>query len=129
MLRHWPSLLCCLTLLLGCASKPASQSNEDLTLDQLKGRLDAALSMSNLNQRDEALKAVAENAASAGQAELVKQALGKFTNLNVKDEVAAACALKLSAAGHAQEGVEVAKMMTNINMRDEALRKIAQGKP
>jgi hypothetical protein len=89
--------------------------------------LDAALSMTHLNQRDEALKAVAEDAASAGDAELVKQALEKFTNLNLKDEVAAASALRLSAGGQDQAAVQVAKMMMDLNKRDDVLQRIAKG--
>jgi len=84
--------------------------------------------MTNLNQRDEALKAIAEDAAAVGETGLVKQALEKFTVANLKDEAAASCALTLSAAGKDQAAVEVAKVMSNVNKRDEVLQKIAKGK-
>jgi hypothetical protein len=128
MMRKWPCLLCCLLLIFGCGPKQGSQTNERHdTPEQLKGRLDAALSVNNISRRDQALKAIAEDAASAAETELVKQVLEKFNNLSLKDETAVACALKLSAAGQYQSAVEVAKMINNLSKRDEVLQRIAKG--
>jgi len=124
MARYWPGLLCGLALVLGCGGKP---SESHVKPNQLHARLDACLTMTNLNARDEALKAVALDAAEIGEGEVVKGALGRFTSLNLKDEAASACALKLSAAGQDQAAVDVAKMMMSLDKRDDVLKKIAKG--
>src|SRR5262249_1336200 len=85
--------------------------------------------MKNVNQRDDALKVVAEDAAWVGEADLVKQALGKLTDMNLKDEAARACALQLSAADEDHAAIDVAKTMMNPSKREEALQRIAQGDP
>jgi predicted Zn-dependent protease len=130
MRRQWPCLLCGLSLLLGCGPNAAPQAGgRQAAPGQFKGRLDAAMAMTDLNKRDDALKVIAQDAASAGDPEFVQQALQKFMNLNLKDEAAAAAALKLAANGQNEAAVEVAKTMVDLNKRDQVLQKVAKGTP
>jgi hypothetical protein len=127
MVHHRALYGCFLLLILGCGTNQES-GDRHASPEQLKSRLDAASSMTNLNYRDDALKAIADDAANAGQAEFVKQALSKMTNLNDRDTAVISCALKLSAAGQDQAAVEIAKTIVDLNKRDEVLRKMAKGK-
>jgi hypothetical protein len=125
MARQWLGLL--FFGLVGCAGQPEGGGVRPGS-EQLQGRLDAALAMTNLNRRDEALRAIAEDATAAGDVALTKRVLEHFTSLNLKDQTAAACALKLSEAGQPQAAVEVAQRMHNLNQRDEVLERIAKAK-
>jgi hypothetical protein len=119
--------LWCLLLLVGCSKEP-SRGSDPSEPGRLKGRLNAALGMSNLNQRDDALKVVVQDAATAGDVEIVNQGLEKFTNGNLRDDVAAAAALTFSAAGRSQDAADIAKHIANGNQKDDVLKKIAQRK-
>jgi len=112
-----------LLLVLGCRQEATHQS----TPDQLKGRLDAAMAMTNVADKCDALAAIAKDAVDANEGEIVKKALDQMTNVAQKNDAAYACALKLSDRGDSQRATEVAKMITNVSQRNEALSKIAKG--
>jgi hypothetical protein len=116
-------LLLCPMLLLGCDQRP----REPASPEELKGRLDAALSMRNVADRNDALASVARDAAAAGDGDMVKRALGPINNTSRKDEAAAACALKLAEIGKSQVAVEVAKTIHNSPLQNETLGRIAKG--
>jgi thioredoxin-like negative regulator of GroEL len=114
-------LLMVLVLVIGCRAKqPASA-------EQMAGRLDAATAMSNVSQRNDALAAVALDAADAGEGGIVKRAVGQISNVSQQNDVAYSCALKLAERGKSQEATAIAKMISNVSKQNEALRRIAEG--
>ena len=93
----------------------------------LATRLEAARAMTFMNERDEALGAVARDAARVGNVEVTKSALKNMTFMNAKDDAAADCAYALSEAGQPAAAVEVARTMTFMHKRDQVLKKLATG--
>lgn len=94
---------------------------------ELKARLEAAKAITFSNDRDQALSAVARDAAKAGDAPVTKAALGSINFTAVKDETAADCALKLAAAKQGTAANEVANMISFTTIRDATLKKLASG--
>lgn len=92
----------------------------------LDARVQAAASIVMLETRDEALKAVALDAATDGDIEVVKQALQKMHRVTAKDETASQCAVRLAQAGQIQGAGEVAHMIFYLNVRDQTLQRIVQ---
>jgi hypothetical protein len=88
-------------------------------------RLAAAIGIVDLNTRDDALVAVAKSAASAGEADVVKQALAKTADLNKRDAAAEACALALAKAGKRAEASDVARRIVDLSRRDKTLARLA----
>ena len=115
-------ILTALCLALGCSSSTSNQTPE-----ALNGRLEAALALIDANNRDSALVKVAEDAASAGQADVVKKSLSRVTDIGKKDDAAENCALKLAKAGKGTEAAEVAKSIVDSGKRDSTLGKLAKG--
>jgi hypothetical protein len=95
-----------------------------LTEENLNARLEAALKIQNVFDRDPALAGVAKDAAKVGWAKLVTKAVAAVGPLN-KDDVAAECAAELAKAGQRQAALEVAQMINNIFTRDATLKKLA----
>ena len=95
--------------------------------EQLKGRLTAALAINDMNQRDAALKSVAQDAAEAAEGEIVKRAVYEIHDLPMLDEVAYACALRLVERGQAQAAADTAKLMRDASKQNEVLSRIAKG--
>jgi hypothetical protein len=93
----------------------------------LATRLEAARAMTFMNERDQALGAVARDAARAGDVDVTKSALKSMTFMNAKDDAAADCAYALSEAGQPAAAVEVARTMTFMHRRDQVLKKLATG--
>ena len=117
-----PFILFVMCLALGCSSSTSNQTPE-----ALNGRLEAALALTDTGKRDGALVKVAEDAASAGQAEVVKKALSRVTDIGKRDDAAENCALKLAKAGKGAEAADVAKTITDSGKRDSTLSKLAKG--
>ena len=124
-----------LALAIGCGqpsptTRPApapSTPKPPQTAEQLNGRLEAALKMTNHAQQHEALKAVAEDAASASAAEIVTKALDAMDNHALRNEVAADCALRIAKRGDPKSAATVAERISNRAQRDDVLSKIAKG--
>ncbi len=107
--------------LAGCNS-PSATSPADVA-----GRLKAAQEMNNVSQRDDALAAVAKDAAAAGEGDVTAKALGAMNNVAKKDDAAEDCAVALARAGKAAAAVQVAKLINNVAKRDAVLAKVAKG--
>ena len=89
-------------------------------------RLQAALAINNLDTRDAALNTVAVAAAGAGEAAIVKTAIGKMNNLDRRDETASACSLKLAMTGKRDDANVVAMMINNLDKRDRTLAELSK---
>jgi hypothetical protein len=114
-----------LVVVAGCGQQPRSAQ----TPEQRKWRLDAAIGVTNMTQKNEALISVAEDAADAGAGDIVVKALEEMSNLTTKSDVAETCALKLARRGDAKAATRVAETMTNLTKKNEVLARIAKGNP
>jgi hypothetical protein len=91
------------------------------------GRLEAAKAISNTDMRDDALSAVAQDAAEAGAAEAAREALTGITDVETRNGLAETVALKLAEAGQEGPAVEVARGIHDVEKRNEVLARIAAG--
>jgi biopolymer transport protein ExbD len=105
---------------------PASDSPAPAVTDDLKTRLSAAERIMSFTERDEALAAVARDAAKAGDAALTRQALGRMTAFTARDKATLAAARALLKAGHRAEAIATAQTITSFSQRDAALKELAQ---
>ena len=124
-MKTW--LSCLLVLVMSFVVGCSDQRTPRATSEQLKGRLTAALAINDVNQRDAALKSVAQDAAEAAQGEIVTRAVYEINYSVTVDEVAYACALKLLERGQAQAAADVAKLMRTTSKQNEVLSRIAKG--
>jgi hypothetical protein len=97
------------------------------TESELRARLDAALKISNVSEKDATLDAVAADAAQAGAGPVVKDSISAMQNVGHKDQTAAACAPVLAKAGRAKDAVEVGNLIQNPALRDQVLASVAKG--
>ena len=102
-------------------SGPAVSPSADL-----KARLEAASSITSFTEQDKALAAIVRDAAKAGEAALVKQALAKMTSFTAQDQAALEAARELVKAGRRTDAIDIARSMTSFTQRDAALKEIAQ---
>ncbi len=110
-------------LIFGCGQDAKPKQ----TPEQLKGRLDAAIGVTDPDKRNDALKAVAEDAAEAGDGEVAQAATEKITDPDRKNEVAATCALKLAKRGNTKAANSVAGLITDPDKKNQVLGKISKG--
>lgn len=116
---HIIMLVCAgLIALAGCDKKPANNS-------EAMARVNAAIAMTNLNERDDALGSACRGAAKAGAVDAVTKALANISNLNVHDDVASDSAIALRDSGQRAAATEVAKSINNLNQRDKTLKQLA----
>jgi hypothetical protein len=91
----------------------------------LKGRLSAALAINEQRMREDAVAAVAIDAAKAGNAAVVTKALSQVRGQKRRDDLRSSCAFDLAMAGKLQEAVEIAKTIDVTSLKDETLKRIA----
>ena len=94
--------------------------------DDLSARLDAAADISNPNAKDEALAAVAMQAAKAGQVDLARRAIDRMYDIVRKDVMARGVSEQLAKRGLRRQAIEIAKTISNPNVRDAALAELAR---
>lgn len=92
----------------------------------LAARFTAAKSITSFTKRDEAMAAIARDAAKAGDTPLVRDALGQMTAFPARDKAALESARALAKAGHRAEAIEVARTITSFSERDAALKELSQ---
>jgi len=92
----------------------------------LAERLEAATAISGSNEKDSALATLARDAAAAGEATLVKQALGRISSSETRDRSCYEAALTLAKRGLRKAAVEVAKTIAGNSTRDRALTELAK---
>jgi len=98
------------------------------TTPELKGRLEAAFAVQSSYTRDQLLEGIARDAASQGEAEVVKLTLSKLDSSYTRDRLAEEAALRLAEKGYNQGATEVARVISSSFTRDQVLEKIAKGK-
>jgi hypothetical protein len=128
MRSFFPLIACVVLLMAGCKQDGSTRPSDSVPISiELKARLEAAKAITFSTDRDQALSAVARDAAKAGDATVTKAALGSINFTAVKDETAADCALKLAAAKQGTAANEVANMISFTTIRDATLKKLASG--
>jgi len=114
-------LVLLLCLLAGCKKSEPSRTED------LQPRLGAAMQINSVKDRDDALKAVAVDAASLGAGDIVKQAVGAINNVSLHDETASDCALRLAKARQGNAAKDVAQEINSVQLRDRTFKKMAEG--
>jgi len=115
-------------LILGLALAAGCGRDAKQTPEQLKGRLDAAMGLTDPDKRNDALKAVAEDAAESGVGEIAQAATQRITDHDRQNQVAGTCALKLADHGDTKSATAVAGLITDPDRRNEVLGKISKGR-
>jgi len=92
----------------------------------LAERLEAASGITDVNEKDKPLAAVALDAAKAGQAEIVKKALAQMLDLSERSATTHDAALLLAKQGLRKPAIEMAKAIPDLNVRDQTLSELAQ---
>jgi hypothetical protein len=113
----------------GCQGRPAPAPVDAAAApSSYAGRLEAALSISNVGTRDEALATLALDAAGGGDAASADAAIDGISNVGLRDQTAADAAARLAKSG--KEGaVAIARRIGNVGLRDDTLARIAKGAP
>lgn len=108
------------------SNEPTPAASSETSNDRYAARLDAALAIGILSERDNALQKVALDAADAGRADIVKKAVAGIGGIDSKANVTAQCALKLADADKLQDAVDLAKTIGVGSLRAETLKKLAE---
>lgn len=87
----------------------------------VSSQLEAALAIVNPIQRDDALSAVAQAAASAGDGGIATTAVVAIANPIMKDGAAVRAVKKLAQVGKGAEATALAKTIQNPVLRDQTL--------
>jgi hypothetical protein len=109
----------------GC-NRQAPVAAPPTTSMAVNAQLEAALAIMNPIQRDDALSAVAEAAADAGDGGIAMTAVVAIANPKLKDEAAVQSARKLAKAGKGAEATGIAKIIQNPITRDETLLELSK---
>jgi hypothetical protein len=120
-----------LALAVGCGSgspRPSAEPPKDRpSAEQLRGRLDAAVGITDPVKKREVLQVLARDAADAGTGEVVLQAVKEIIDPAVKADAAEDCAVRLVRSGDAKGATAVADLIADPARRDEVKAKIARG--
>lgn len=94
---------------------------------ELSGRLEAALAMKDGTSRHNTLVKLADNAARAGDGDVVLKAIAAVDAGTSRDNLCAKCSLTLAEQGKTSEATAVAKEIANETQRNNTLTQIASG--
>ncbi len=94
--------------------------------ETLNERLDAASSITDFNEKDRPLAAIASDAAKAGEEEIVKKALAQMYLQNDRDDAAGDAARLLAKHGLRKQAIELAKGISDYTTRNQVLSELAQ---
>lgn len=114
----------CLSIATGCSQQ---SKEKQLAETPLKGRLEAALAITDPSSKNDALKSVALDAATAKNTEVVIAALQKISDPSLKNATAATCALKLAEQGETKEATATAAIISDPSQKNDVLSRIAKG--
>src|SRR5664279_606516 len=87
-------------LVASCSKKPTASFEQ---------RMAAGQAVMDQKEQNNLMADLAKDAADAGDAPIVKQALGRINDNGRANDMAETCALKLAKAGKQKEALEVAK--------------------
>src|SRR5262245_52539679 len=113
----------------GAKPQPSAEPPKDRpSAEQLRGRLEAALGITDPVRQGEALRVVARDAADAGAGDIVLQAVKRITDVAARNEVAADCAVRLARSGDPKGANLVTDQITDPAKRNEVRAKVAEGR-
>jgi len=92
----------------------------------LNARFEAAQTITAFAERDKAMSDIARDAASLGEVEMMRKALGQVVSFVARDDAAAASAKTLKQQGNRTEAVAVARLITSFERRDEVMAELAK---
>jgi hypothetical protein len=104
--------------LVASCSKKATASFEQ--------RMAAGQAVMDQKEQNRLMADLAKDAADAGNASIVNQALGRISDDALGNDIKEACALKLAKAGKQTEALQVAKMITSQAQQNSVLSKLAK---
>jgi len=90
-------------------------------------RLKAAMAISSLSERDEALAKLAADAAAQGDTDVTAKAVEGVVDVTFHDKTATGCALALAKAGKTASATDLARTIRSQTQRDATLAQIAKG--
>lgn len=123
-LRNITRICLLLVLFAGCGrAVPATVTGSS----EFSGRLEAALAMKDGTARHNTLVKLAENAAEAGDGNVVLDAIAAVDAGTARDNTCAACSIALAKQGKTSEATAVAKKIANETQRNNTLTQIATG--
>jgi hypothetical protein len=94
--------------------------------ETLKDRLEAASAIQDFSSKNEAMTALAKDAAKAGAAGIVQSSLRQIMDFNMRDGAALESVQILAKEGMRKQALEIAKTIQDPNVRDQALTVLAQ---
>jgi hypothetical protein len=94
--------------------------------DVLNERMDAAETISDTSAKNNLLATLVQDAAKAGDVEIVKAALAKINDPDAYDTAAHDAAGTLNQAGMRKEAIAIAKGIHDTDIRDKVLTELAQ---
>jgi hypothetical protein len=94
--------------------------------ENLAARLEAAAMISSTTEKDRAMAALAQDAAGAGDVEIVKNSLRQIGGHEARDAAAHESVRRLAQHGRRKQAVEVARTISSMDIRDKALSELAQ---
>jgi hypothetical protein len=121
IITHCFLLLC---LISGCKDQGATKNPPQT---ELSGKLDAALAMKEGTSRHNTLVKLAEDAAKAGDGDIVLKAIAEVDAGTARDNTCAICSEALAKQGKTSEATAVAKQIANETSRNNMLGRIASG--
>ena len=113
-----------LSFIAGC-QQPVSTMSAPKT--EMTGRLEAALTMKKGAARHNALVHVAQDAAEAGDGDVVLKAIAAIDDGTAHDNLCSTCSEALAKQGKISEATAVAKQLANDAARNNLLGRIATG--
>ena len=105
---------------------PGSVTDGRYSRERLADRLTAAATITDPEIKDKSLATLAEDAAKAGEIEIMKSALSQMTDIDKHDVAAHESARLLAKAGHLKQAIETARGISDADLRDKALAELAQ---
>ena len=116
---------CLLLILVSGCDDPASTTTASPA--GISGRLDAALAMQGDTARHNALVKLAQDAAEAGDGDVVLKAIEAIDAGTARDNTCAMCSEALARMGRTAAATAVAKQISDETARKNTLSKIASG--
>jgi hypothetical protein len=117
--------VCLLLILVSGCDDPASTTTASPA--GISGRLDAALAMQGDTVRHNALVKLAQDAAEAGDGDVVLKAIEAIDAGTARDNTCAMCSEALARMGRTAAATAVAKQISDETARKNTLSKIASG--
>lgn len=111
----------------GGAPGAATPAAAPTSMSTNAARLKAAMAISSLSERDEALAKLAADAAAQGDADVTAKAVEGIIDVTLHDKAAGDCALSLAKAGKTAAATELARAIRTQSQRDATLAHIAKG--